>query len=285
MVSDQPTVAEQLGYDRDARLLVIRVDDLGLCHSANRASFKALEEGVPTSGCAMAPCPWMPEVAEYAAKHPEIELGVHLTMTSFTSERDTYAFGPVAARDKVASLLDERGYFYHGMDDFLAGATDEAFELELRAQIERIIQMGLNPVHLSAHMGGGLRRRSFLEIYLRLAREYELLPGVTVDDGTDGHYDGPLFDSFTRWTPKFRPEPTPRERLYGAFRDLAPGLHLLVFHLGYDDEELRGIRNRFALERVCELDLALSDKTRDLLDELDITTIPMAPLRDLWLTK
>ena len=43
------TVAERLGYPRDAKLLILHADDLGFTHSANAASFDALDKGVISS--------------------------------------------------------------------------------------------------------------------------------------------------------------------------------------------------------------------------------------------
>ncbi len=40
------TLAERLGYPRDAKLLIVHADDLGAAHSINRASIKALESGL-----------------------------------------------------------------------------------------------------------------------------------------------------------------------------------------------------------------------------------------------
>lgn len=54
------TLAEQLGYAKDARLLIIHADDLGVAHSENSASIAALEKGAINSASIMVPCPWFP---------------------------------------------------------------------------------------------------------------------------------------------------------------------------------------------------------------------------------
>jgi hypothetical protein len=43
------TLAERLGYPRDAKLLIVHADDLGVAHSVNSASIKALEVGLVSS--------------------------------------------------------------------------------------------------------------------------------------------------------------------------------------------------------------------------------------------
>jgi hypothetical protein len=40
---EPPNIAERLGHPRDARLLILHADDLGMMRSVNRATFEALE--------------------------------------------------------------------------------------------------------------------------------------------------------------------------------------------------------------------------------------------------
>src|SRR3954466_14605439 len=76
------TIAERLGHPRNAKLLILHADDLGVAHSENAASFDALDRGAINSGSVMMPTPWVTEVVEYAKTHPNADIGVHLTLTA-----------------------------------------------------------------------------------------------------------------------------------------------------------------------------------------------------------
>jgi len=141
------SLAEKLGFPRDAKLLIVHADDVGVTHSVNAATIRALDTGLVNSASIMVPCPWFPEIADYARSHPDLDFGLHLTLTS---ERVYYRWGPVASRDKVPSLVDENGYFHH---DWTAATkiNPKEVELELRAQIDRAYAMGVRPTHVDSH--------------------------------------------------------------------------------------------------------------------------------------
>src|SRR5438552_18759999 len=109
----QQTIQERLGYSKDAKLLILHADDLGVAHAEDSASIYALENHYVSSGSIMVPCPWLSEIANYAATHPNADLGIHLTLTS---EWKYYKWGPVSAKDKTSSLVNSRGYFYDDVD-------------------------------------------------------------------------------------------------------------------------------------------------------------------------
>src|SRR5437879_9002249 len=98
------TLAERLGFPRDAKLLIVHADDVGVTHSVNAATIKALDTGLVNSASIMVPCPWFPEIADYAKAHPDLDFGLHLTLTS---ERVYYRWGPGASKHKSPSRIDD----------------------------------------------------------------------------------------------------------------------------------------------------------------------------------
>jgi predicted glycoside hydrolase/deacetylase ChbG (UPF0249 family) len=235
------SIAERLGFGRDAKLLIVHADDVGMTHAVNAATIKALESGGTNSASIMVPCPWFPEIAEYAKTHPEADFGLHLTLTS---ERVYYRWGPVAPRDKVASLVDENGYFWHDWTPKTRIEPKEV-ELELHAQIERAYAMGIRPTHLDSHQyrlyDNG---KELFEMLLRIAHEKKL-PFFVVRDWFAEH---PYLESSLSPTdividhtvtidPSVRPEKW-ADFYRAAIKNLQPGVTEFVIHVAFADEEM-----------------------------------------------
>jgi hypothetical protein len=68
------TIAERLGYPKDAKLLILHADDLGAAHSVDAASLDALDKGAISSASIMMPTHWVTEVTAYARAHPDAAL-------------------------------------------------------------------------------------------------------------------------------------------------------------------------------------------------------------------
>ncbi len=167
----QNTLAEKLGYTADAKLLIIHADDLGVAHSENSGSILAMKSGMVNSASIMMPCPWVSEIAEYSKNNPKADFGLHLTLTS---EWEIMKWGPVASKNKVKSLLNDKGFFYAGCEDFEKNASIEEVEIELRTQIEQAFKMGIKPTHIDTHMGCLIYSQELVNLYLKLGKEYKI---------------------------------------------------------------------------------------------------------------
>ena len=52
-----------------------------MMHTVNTAIFESFEKHWITSASILVPCPWFPEVAQWAKTDPDADLGVHLAST------------------------------------------------------------------------------------------------------------------------------------------------------------------------------------------------------------
>jgi predicted glycoside hydrolase/deacetylase ChbG (UPF0249 family) len=165
------SLVERLGFTPETKVLLINADDAGLLHAQNLATIEALKSGLVGSATVMAPCPWFSELASLAQLTPGLDFGVHLT---FTSEWQGYRWGPVLGRSAVPSLVDDDGYFQPDQRAFHAKAAPAEAESEGAAQIQKALDAGLDVSHLDMHMHAlGLDPR-FFEIYVRLARRFNV---------------------------------------------------------------------------------------------------------------
>ena len=240
--AQEKTLQEKLGYPPDAKLLIVHSDDLGMTHSVNAASIKALESGGINSASLMVPCPWFPEIADYAKSHPEADFGLHLTLTS---ERLYYRWGPAAPRDQVPSLVDANGYLHQ---DWPAKThiDPKDVEREIRAQVARALAMGVKPTHLDSHQNRLFQtNKELLEIILRVGRENHLpvlIPRNWFDEfpfleKTIGPNDV-VIDQVITMEPGLAPEKW-NDFYRDALSHLQPGVTEFVIHLAYANDEMK----------------------------------------------
>ena len=286
---DHRTVLEKLGYPAEAKLLVIHADDLGMGHAKNVATLRAMEEGVVTSASVMMPTPWVSEVLDYARENPEVDLGVHLTLTA---EWKHYKWGPMAGKDQVPSLVTSAGYFHESVPDFAAAAKVDEVEREVRTQIDHALALGFDMTHLDAHMGSLGATDELLAMYLRVGNEYRLpirLHSHKGDEVESAELKAAL-DSYPAGFHTIEgapPETYPAgmaDYYDRVLRELKPGLNLLVLHLAFDDEETNAITVEHPLWgakwRQIDYDWAMSAETKKIIEEEGIILIDSRVLRD-----
>jgi predicted glycoside hydrolase/deacetylase ChbG (UPF0249 family) len=238
------TLLERLGYPADAKLLIVHADDLGMAHSINMASIKGLESGLVSSASIMIPCSWLPEIAAYARAHPEADLGLHLTLTS---EWSLYRWGPVLAKERVPSLFDKSGYLYPTETEAAAHIDPKEAEAEIRAQIARARELGIQPTHLDSHMGTLYQTQALFETLFRVARDNKLLVRVSREWFAAAPFLPSLLgpdDVVMNSIISIGPDVTAAgwSKYYSdAIKNLQPGITEMIVHLAYDDEEMRGV--------------------------------------------
>ncbi|HEX5055537.1 MAG TPA: polysaccharide deacetylase family protein [Gammaproteobacteria bacterium] len=167
------TLAEKLGYEKHAKLLIIHADDGGFLQAANKATQRLLENGSITSASYMMPTPWIYQAARSRAGCPGCDAGVHIVLNS---EWPDYRWGSVAPTNKVSSLLDEFGNLWSSHELYHERAQAEEVIDEIRAQIVKAFKLGFEPSHIDTHMGSIYIKPEVLEAYVKLAREFKLIP-------------------------------------------------------------------------------------------------------------
>jgi chitin disaccharide deacetylase len=129
------------------RRLIVNADDFGLTPGVNRAIIEAHTHGIVTSATLMANMPAFTEAVALAKAHPKLGIGLHFNLTQGK---------PLAPAQLVRSLLNQRGEFPGTSTElarrWVAGQLRRAeVALELRAQLERLLQTGLTITHVDSH--------------------------------------------------------------------------------------------------------------------------------------
>jgi predicted glycoside hydrolase/deacetylase ChbG (UPF0249 family) len=290
-VQGQKNLAERLGYEADAKLLIVHADDIGLARSVNIASARAFENGGITSGSVMVPCPWFPDFAAYYREHQPLDVGIHITLTA---EWDYYKWGGISPAGEIPSLLDENGHFYSTIEAVGEHAEPAEVEKEIRAQIERALALGIEPTHLDTHMGSVMATPELVQIYLELGREYNLpvllASGSWVQDAPDEIRDAiaaaeqPVLDGLYMILAD-DPDKSWSEAYGEMFATMGPGLNQLIVHLAIDDTEMQAVAVNHpdfgSAWRQQDLDFVTSEEFRDLLEAHDITLVSWDQIREV----
>jgi len=288
-VNAQKTLQERLGFSKDAKLLILHADDLGMSHSENAATFYGIEHGSISSASIMMPTPWVTEAANYQHDHPKADFGLHLTLTS---EWNYLKWGSVAASSTVPGLLNNHGFLFASVDSVYKSATAAEVEKELRAQIEKAKSLGIDITHLDSHMGTLFGRLDYLKVLIKLGREYKvpvllckpifkLAFHVDLDSLTTDK-DVTLDMIYMAYPPDYK---NGMENFYtGILKSLKPGVSEIIFHVGYNDSEMQaatiGQADYGAEWRQADFNFFSGDKCKALLKEQNIQLITWREIRD-----
>ena len=302
-------IAERLGYDKNAKLLIIHADDIGIAHSINIASFDAYKNNAINSGAAMIPSPWIKEVAEFHKKHPNYDLGIHLTLTA---EWKNYKWRGVSPSNEIPSLLNEYNEFYDNTSDVNINANPEEVRKELQAQIDYARSLGINPSHIDSHMGAIAVNKDLWRVYIEVGHKNKLVSMATKsrvfnlfdEDFPVPDYIVPVNDIYMLYPEADRTsiENSAGEdiantlivndvykyddffNLYSSkIKSLTPGLNVFLLHLGYDNEELKAVTvdhpEYGSLWRQLDYDVFNSDEFKKVLEENDIKLVTWGDIK------
>lgn len=247
-----PTFAERLGWKADQVAVILHVDDVGMSRPSNLGAIEAVEHGVATSWAVMMPCPWVPDIGHYLKKHPDIDSGLHLTLTS---EWAPYRWGPVAGKSRVPGLVDPEGCLWRNVAGVIAKGSADEIEIEIRAQIDRAQTMGLPITHLDSHMGTLFARADYFERFAKVGIELKIPILAIGGHATHAQLEnGDAMKKLQAWIPKiwnaglpvlddlhtgsygWKPDEKP-ERLLALLKELKPGVTEILFHASRPTED------------------------------------------------
>jgi hypothetical protein len=165
----------------------------------------------------------------------------------------------VAGDDRVATLLDPDRFLWRAPMQTMVNASADDVERELLAQIAYARSLGMQPTHLTTHMGALVMRPDLIEAYLRAARQQwipamivELTPeqaerfrrqGFPLPDDIIAllaDYPLPKVDDLRMVPPTDTFEGKKRAFL-ALLRELSPGLTQIALHPAGDSEALKRI--------------------------------------------
>ncbi len=299
--SQTKNLAQKLGYKKNAKLLIIHGDDIGMSNSVTTASFQGFINSSINSGSVMVPCPWLMEVVDFSKKNSEFDLGLHLTLTS---EWKNYKWNGVSSSNEILSLLNDVNHFYDNTTDVFFKADPEEVRKEIQAQIDLSRFVGLNPSHIDTHMGSLFIKKELFKVYLEVAHKNKLISFVPprVHAFFDKDFSKPehvvLVDDFYMLYPISDKEFVEKniakkevdqmlvndynlnewiKKYSFKINTLKPGLTVILVHLGYDDNELRAVtvdHPEFgSLWRQLDYDALKSEQIKKLIKKNDIKLV------------
>ena len=288
-ISAEPrSLAERLGYKSSDKILIVNGDDTGMCHAANLATIECLEKGLMRSATIMVPCPWFPEIANYARQNPEKDFGIHLC---HTSEWMKYRWGPVTDREKVPGLIDAEGYLWHEIEDVYKHAKPEEALVEARAQIKRALGAGIDVTHFDSHMGTLQYHPDYLKVYLQLAVEFDLPVRMASQETLVrfGHPEfrgefaakGILFPDYFVYDELKNESKGVKAFWLEAVKNLKPGVTELYIHAALPTDELKAITGSWSTRSQEFETFARDEDMKKLVADQKIILIGYRPLREL----
>lgn len=256
--------------------LIVRGDDMGYSHSGNLALIKCSKEGIQTSIEIIVPSPWFPEAVKLLKENPNIDVGIHLALTS---EWDNIKWRPLT---DCPSLRTPDGYFYPMVNPNpnypKMSIKENAWKIadvekELRAQIETALKNIPRISHLSSHMGCTSLSDEVRALEKKLAKEYKI--------------DIDLQELGVAYAPYDGPHATSAEKISSVTRMLGKlekgKTYLFVEHPGFDNDELRAVSHigyeNVASDRQGVTDLFTSEEVKKEIKRLGIQLVSYKDLK------
>jgi len=295
MTNSPNPILKKLGFTDKDRLVIIHTDDIGMCQASVAAFADLFEAGLISSGAVMMPCAWALTAAAFCRQRPQVDMGVHATLTS---EWQFYRWGPVSTHQPASGLVDPEGFFYRSSEEAQEHAEAESARQELQAQLELALRWGMHPTHIDTHMGT-VAHPKIMQTYIETGLQHGIPPMLLrLDDkqwmerGLDS-YDAkmavamlanlaeqgiPMIDHLVGMP---LDDPTDRlERTRQALAALQPGVTHFIIHPSKDTPELRAITPDWAC-RVADYQTFTNPAMGDFLKTSGLNVIGYRTLQQL----
>jgi uncharacterized protein (DUF2164 family) len=283
-----------LGFSDKDVVVIVNIDDVGMHNDEVTASFEALDFGMVKSGSIMVPCPGFEQAAERWKKNPELDLGIHCTLTCEWGKK--FPWSPVLSESEVPTLYNPDGIMWENVQELLSHADKKEIVKELDAQIQKILAMGLIPTHIDHHMDFYYYNAGLYADVMQLSRKYNLImrvwrrrkyrfpviknnlislrrQGYVFPDSQMGLY----MMSGSKDSGALR-----KDKYFNFLRSLRPGVHNIKVHIVKKTKAIEDIMGEHhASIRQIDHTIWTSPETKALAEELGITFIGFRPLQQL----
>jgi chitin disaccharide deacetylase len=258
------------------RKLVVNADDFGFMRDVNRGIVEAHRNGIVTSTTLMATGAAFDDAVALARENPALDIGVHLVLVGEPPF-------PITMAELMRDTLLGRVRIYE----------------EMRAQVRRILDAGLEPTHLDTHKHTHLLP-PVLDVVARLSEEYKIpwvrrpfdfpltpatRPGIKWAKRATSQALGVVRRRFARVLARHGCRSTDHfagfqitgrynaAELVQLIRALPEGSTEFMCHPGICGDELRGARTRLKDSRERELRALTSPEVRAALAESGVELV------------
>ena len=149
--------------------LIVNADDFGYTRGVNAGIVRGFRDGIVTSTTIMANGDAFEDAIKCAQANPKLGVGCHLVLVGGKC---------IAPAKEVGYLVDSEGRLPASLPALLSKLSTgsvgpETIETELRAQVERVIAVGLRPTHFDSHKHTHVHPK-VMEVVVRVAEEFKI---------------------------------------------------------------------------------------------------------------
>jgi chitin disaccharide deacetylase len=198
----------------------------------------------------------------------------------------------VVPTTEASSLLNSKGFFPDNSAEVATKAKITEAEKELRGQIERAKQFGVDVTHFDTHMGSLLATTDLLKLYIKLSHEYRVpvllhrgyakaMLNVNLDELISKN--DVVLDQIYMASPDDYKKGM-KNFYSGVISSLKPGLNIILLHAALDNAEMQAVTidhpDFGAAWRQADYDFFTSEDCKKILRDQKIQVVTWREIRD-----